>query len=205
LNSLFCKVNFFPPYFSFVFWREKFFFAKYFFQKLLIDAKKPQISGGNPGGASQVRLDDFWKLKLEKPSRDHILNYCKYLIRKQHYEELSKVNRINALRYLQTELFETINKTDASQLSEFHKLASFLFRTNSGPSEEEATNPNLASPTTSEISTDDSCSSLSTTTEEKSPKLSLETRNQRNLLFNKLIELLPEELCQPRSNLIDLI
>jgi hypothetical protein len=197
--------KFFPAIFFISILAGKIFFCKIVFSKIFNRCKKTQISGGNPGGASQVRLDDFWKLKLEKPSRDHILNYCKYLIRKQHYEELSKVNRINALRYLQTELFETINKTDASQLSEFHKLASFLFRTNSGPSEEEATNPNLASPTTSEISTDDSCSSLSTTTEEKSPKLSLETRNQRNLLFNKLIELLPEELCQPRNNLIDLI
>ncbi|XP_063142830.1 muskelin isoform X5 [Rattus norvegicus] len=42
------------------------------------------LFGGNPGKSCspKMRLDDFWSLKLCRPSKDYLLRHCKYLIRK---------------------------------------------------------------------------------------------------------------------------
>ncbi|CRK95856.1 CLUMA_CG009303, isoform A [Clunio marinus] len=116
-------------------------------------------------------------LELSRPSRDFIFGYCKYLIRKQHYEEITRTNAIDALRFLRTNLAETINKSDIDQVNDFHKLASLLFCNQ----------------------VDDN--SLQTEDTQDRTKV----RNQRTLLFNKLIELLPEIKCQPRPNLCNFI
>ena len=81
----------------------------------------------------------------------------------------------------------------------------------------------VISPTISDMSTDDSCSSstLSTTTTgykhsgqnaqnfkykyHKESKKSLEIRSQRCILFNKLIELIPDTYTQPKGNLSDFV
>ena len=36
-----------------------------------------------------MRLDDFWSLKLCRPSKDYLLRHCKYLIRKHRYKNNS--------------------------------------------------------------------------------------------------------------------
>uniref|UniRef100_A0A2M4BCX4 Putative muskelin n=2 Tax=Anopheles marajoara TaxID=58244 RepID=A0A2M4BCX4_9DIPT len=89
------------------------------------------LFGGNPGTNSNVRLDDFWVLRLEKPNRDNILRYCKYLLRKQEYEEITKSDPLAAILYLQTKLYDIIDHSDPVQLKEFHKLASLLFKSDS--------------------------------------------------------------------------
>lgn len=203
-------------------------------------SKVHYLFGGNPGGNNQIRLDDFWKLELEKPSHQQILKFCKYLIRKQHYEETTKIDSVKAIKYLQNDLFETIDQKNSSQLSEFHKLASLLFRTTEDSSQqlvdqqqEDEMCKSVSSPV-SDMSTDESCSStISTattdfTTKENETdnenenqsgnapkrskfkfddkkKMTIETRSQRCMLFNKLIELLPEKMCQPRGNLSDFV
>ncbi|XP_052862317.1 muskelin isoform X4 [Anopheles cruzii] len=86
------------------------------------------LFGGNPGTNSNLRLDDFWVLKLEKPNRENILRYCKYLLRKQEYEEITKNDPLSAIVYLQTKLYDIIDHGDPVQLKEFHKLASLLFK-----------------------------------------------------------------------------
>lgn len=45
------------------------------------------LFGGNPGKSCspKMRLDDFWSLKLCRPSKDYLLRHCKYLIRKHRY------------------------------------------------------------------------------------------------------------------------
>lgn len=163
------------------------------------------LFGGNPGSSS-VRLDDFWTFQLTKPTRNHVLNYCKYLIRKQEYEEICEIDTIKAVYYLQTKLSETINKHDQLQVQEFHKLASLLFR--SQKTKEEVTVDDW------QYSDDDwstSVSSISSiipsASNSKHFNMNLDKdqkiRTQRGLLFNKLIELLPEDICQPRGNLVD--
>lgn len=114
-------------------------------------------------------------LELSKPSRIHIFSYCKYLIRKQNYEEITHTNSIDALMYLRNDLAETIDRNDNEQVNDFHKLASLLFCNKTGDSKRE------------------------------SDEDLIKTRNQRSKLFNKLIELLPESKCQPRPNLCNFI
>lgn len=58
------------------------------------------------------------QLCISRPSRENVLNYCKYLIRKQEYEEITKSDSIKAVGYLQTKLFETIDHSDENQLNE---------------------------------------------------------------------------------------
>lgn len=116
-------------------------------------------------------------LELTKPSRENIFSYCKYLIRKQNYEEITHTNSINALKFLRNNLGETIDANDEEQVKDFHKLASLLFCNKSDDNRPRADR------------------------EEDLNK----TRNQRSILFNKLIELLPESKCQPRPNLCNFI
>ncbi|XP_058125711.1 muskelin isoform X3 [Anopheles ziemanni] len=97
------------------------------------------LFGGNPGTNSNVRLDDFWVLRLEKPNRANILRYCKYLLRKQEYEEITKNDPLAAILYLQTKLYDIIDHSDPVQLKEFHKLASLLFKSDTVDGETEPT------------------------------------------------------------------
>jgi len=76
---------------------------------------------------SEIAEISLWSLCLERPSRSAVSNYCKYLIRKQHYEEITYKSPVEALRYLQNKLSETIDQDDEEQLSEFHKLAALIF------------------------------------------------------------------------------
>lgn len=66
-------------------------------------------------------------ITLHKPSRENVLNYCKYLIRKQKYEEITHSDPLCALKFLRNNLSEAIDRSDQKQLNDFHKLASLLF------------------------------------------------------------------------------
>lgn len=53
-----------------------------------------------------------------RPNLTKVLRQCKYLIRRLEYEEIAKNNKIEALRFLQTRLFEIIDHKDQIQLKE---------------------------------------------------------------------------------------
>ncbi|XP_074644616.1 muskelin-like isoform X2 [Tubulanus polymorphus] len=81
------------------------------------------LFGGNPGKDSlpKMRLDDFWALKLSRPSKDQLLQKCLYLIRKQEFQEVAASEPMQALQYLQTSLAETVDHTDLDDARELHK------------------------------------------------------------------------------------
>ncbi|XP_055919680.1 muskelin isoform X2 [Eupeodes corollae] len=193
-------------------------------------AKMHYLFGGNPGKTTlpQLRLDDFWMLELEKPTRAEILNHCRYLVRKLFYEEISRINPIKALRYLQTHISEVINHSDPVQLNNFHKLAAFLFRPEDPVSVGQLTlatlsveNQNLESKEENENENEfnkesyDSSSSLSDSSlynlyKKSGGKLAkqdylFEIRSRRAFLFNKLSQLMPTNIVQPKGNLSDFI
>ncbi|CAH3026215.1 unnamed protein product [Porites evermanni] len=137
------------------------------------------LFGGNPGKSSlpKMRLDDFWSLKLSRPSREHLLRRCRYLIRKQRFREMASRDPFEALRYLQHELSETVAHDDIEESQEFRLLASSLF---SHPASIDITDSEPLSP----------------------PSDGFTGRTQ---LFDTLVSFFPEHMTQPKGNLVDLI
>lgn len=137
------------------------------------------LFGGNPGKSSlpKMRLDDFWSLKLSRPSREHLLRRCRYLIRKQRFREMASRDPFEALRYLQNELSETVAHDDIEESQEFRLLASSLF---SHPASIDITDSEPLSP----------------------PSDGFTGRTQ---LFDTLVSFFPEHMTQPKGNLVDLI
>ncbi|XP_043287689.1 muskelin isoform X2 [Venturia canescens] len=78
------------------------------------------LFGGNPGRSClpKLRLDDFWQLRLCRPSREQILRKCKLIIRKYKFEELAMRDSIEALEYLQNEVSDIIDHDDEEQTKE---------------------------------------------------------------------------------------
>eukprot|EP00069_Balaena_mysticetus_P019136 bmy_12007T0 len=91
------------------------------------------LFGGNPGKSCspKMRLDDFWSLKLCRPSKDYLLRHCKYLIRKHRFEEKAQMDPLSALKYLQNDLYITVDHSDPEETKEFQLLASALFKSGS--------------------------------------------------------------------------
>ncbi|XP_049964033.1 muskelin isoform X1 [Schistocerca serialis cubense] len=140
------------------------------------------LFGGNPGRAClpKLRLDDFWKLQLCRPTHSQLLQKCKLLIRKHRFKELALKNSMAALHYLQTTLSEIIDHTDEEQTREFQLLTSVLFREQ-----------------------DDSTFGYKKCVTEEEDQL--ECHRRRSQLFDQLVAFFPENMTQPRGNLIDLI
>lgn len=87
------------------------------------------LFGGNPRHSClpKLRLDDFWVLKLCRPSHDQVLRNCKLIIRKHKFEELAMKDTIEALEYLQTKVSEIIDHNDEDQSKEVDYLFSLKF------------------------------------------------------------------------------
>jgi hypothetical protein len=138
-----------------------------------------------------------YSIQLQKPSREHVLNYCKYLIRRQQYEEITKNNPISALEFLRNNLSETIDKNDINQVNDFHKLASLLFCNNH--KQQKQTNAAYADNAGDDDDEDDRNETGGDTNGHN------KTRIQRSILFNKLTSLLPQKICQPQQSLLNFI
>uniref|UniRef100_A0A7N6BSR6 LisH domain-containing protein n=1 Tax=Anabas testudineus TaxID=64144 RepID=A0A7N6BSR6_ANATE len=91
------------------------------------------LFGGNPGKSCspKMRLDDFWSLKLCRPSKEYLLRHCRYLIRKYRFEEKAQSEPLSALKYLQNDLSLTVDHTDPDETKEFQLLPSALFKSSS--------------------------------------------------------------------------
>lgn len=93
------------------------------------NSKIHYLFGGNPGMSClpKLRLDDFWKLQLIRPSNPQLRRQCKILIRKYRFQELAFHDTIQAMNYLQTSMHEVIDHDQAEESSQFSKLARLLF------------------------------------------------------------------------------
>jgi len=90
--------------------------------------------GGNPGRREEpnVRLDDFWELKLTKPDKSFVIKKCKYLIRKQRFCEMAsrqgdESHKLVAMEFLRTRVHEVVDHECASSERKYRHLASKLF------------------------------------------------------------------------------
>lgn len=136
-------------------------------------------------------------ISLHKPSRENVLNYCKYLIRKQKYEEIAHSDPLSALKFLRNNLSEAIDRNDQNQLNDFHKLASLLFCENKATIKARA-NDNVEEDDGQHVAT--SCLQGA-----QGASVAGKIRNQRSILFNKLTSLLPKSKRQPQESLLNFI
>lgn len=143
------------------------------------------LFGGNPGRSSlpKLRLDDFWSLKLRRPSYEQLLNKFKWIIRKYKFKELAMKDSIEALEYLQKDVYEIIDHDDEIQTREFQLLTSILFDVRNS------------------CTTGDSCGSVN----QSLNNCDSQVHNRRVELYDELMEFFPESLTQPRANLTDLL
>ncbi|RUS82092.1 hypothetical protein EGW08_010137 [Elysia chlorotica] len=141
------------------------------------------LFGGNPGKDSlpRLRLDDFWSLKLSRPSSDYLLRRCRCLIRKQKFLEMSSQDPLKAMTYLQNEVADMVDHSDPKETKEFQLLTSSLFPC---PSVDEEAEPSSYNPVLQDID----------------PNF-----KKRTNLFNKLVAFFPESMTQPKENLVDLV
>eukprot|EP00128_Syssomonas_multiformis_P002301 Colp12_sorted_trinity150504_noHs@9762 len=150
-----------------------------FAHQLVYDTKNKvhYLFGGNPGETSnpRLRLDDFWALRLRKPSAEQIVQRCRFYIRKQKFTEMcahDSASSLHALHFLQTELAATVNHSDPSESAEFRALTANLFR-HSSPSAEGGEHDKWA--------------------------------QRSKLYEELLQQFFPESMAQPKQNLVDLI
>lgn len=146
------------------------------------------------------------------------------MIRRLEYEEITKKDPFSGLVYLQTKLYEIINHNDSSQQNEFHKLATLLFKSDDYQQDEqimmtmpiismnnsitESDNSFKSNTNSSSLSNSFSGSSNNNQLAFNSSKEDLqefEVKNRRCNLFNKLVELFPENMVQPKSNLSEFV
>eukprot|EP00761_Pharyngomonas_kirbyi_P001116 gb/GECH01001117.1/.p1 GENE.gb/GECH01001117.1/~~gb/GECH01001117.1/.p1 ORF type:complete len:811 (+),score=134.38 gb/GECH01001117.1/:1-2433(+) len=89
------------------------------------------LFGGNPGSNSPAgqRLNDFWSVSLSRPATQDIMKRTLFLIRKQRYIEMcGSSDSTTAMRYLQKEISEVVDHSNAQQSTEFRALSSILFQ-----------------------------------------------------------------------------
>lgn len=159
------------------------------------------LFGGNPGepGAPKRRLNDLWKLKLERlVQSDDILRRACFLLRRQHYYELclkGPAGQMDALRFLQNQVSAVVKHTDPSESEEFRSLSGWLFQT-------VGTGSSQATPATGFLSPAARSPILGPGSFLADPEDQVAMSRQQ--LFDQLASLLPESLRPPVANLTDM-
>jgi hypothetical protein len=137
------------------------------------------LFGGNPGNnnnsSPEMRLDDFWLLKLRRPSVSTVLQECRYLIRRQCFEELARSDPVQGIHYLQNDVSEVVDHGNPQKKYEFERLPLLLFK--------DYNNDQKA----------------------YCDKVQDDVFARRTRVFDSLVEFFPANMTQPRSNIVDLI
>lgn len=131
-----------------------------------------------------MRLDDFWSLRLCRPSQAQLLKRCQFLIRKCQFRELIGSDPIRAMFYLQNDLASVVDRTSDEQTAEFHHLTNLLFRTREQAEEDDLLQGQVAG---GETAAADSSYRL------------------RSTVFDSLAQFFPDYMAQPRRNLTDFV
>ncbi|KAJ6644311.1 Muskelin [Pseudolycoriella hygida] len=191
-----------------------------------VNSKIHFLFGGNPGNnsVSKRRLDDFWLLRLDIPTAQQVLQHYKFLIRKLEYEEIARVDPLQAMCYLQTSLSDVVDHSDSEQLKQFHKLPTLLFNNEPPQCASFSSTPMCSSPDLENSSSSSQshhynhCSSKICCFGKASPPSSdsdecrlnnyeglCDHKVKRCVLFNKIVKLLSDHMLQPKGNLSDFI
>jgi len=179
------------------------------------------LFGGNPGKTSlpKMRLDDFWALRLMKPSKAQVLKKCVYLIRKHQFLEMVHNCPLEATAFLQTKVSAVVNHESEEERKQFHLLASRLFAPSS-PSKDDNSSAASAPPQPAVSSSGAVPATAAAAfaaamfgggrreTVDADTDSALDVDDDwrhRTELFDLLVAFYPENMTQPKHNLVDLI
>ncbi|GAA5939325.1 hypothetical protein JCM1841_002936 [Sporobolomyces salmonicolor] len=84
--------------------------------------KEHYVFGGHPQDPDDpdLRLDDFWRLKIVDPTPDEALRMAKFLVRKQRFTELcTSAPTLLALQYLQNDLSSVVDHASPAESQAF--------------------------------------------------------------------------------------
>ncbi|KAH7045094.1 Muskelin N-terminus-domain-containing protein [Linnemannia elongata] len=151
------------------------------------------LFGGNPGeqGNMSKRLDDFWELRLYRPTPDQIVRKAKYLLRTQQFKELCQrpeTSSQRALSFLRTELSVVVDQTNKAESEDFKALIRGLFDDNGDDGDND----------------DDEDEYQDIDLDDQDPVMKGFYRD-RTLLFERLLEFFAEDAKQPKGDLTDLV
>eukprot|EP00731_Ephydatia_muelleri_P000964 Em0001g964a len=85
--------------------------------------------GGNPAleKSNKIRLDDFWTLKLVRPSVADVLRRSRHLLRRQRFGEMASIDPMEALSFLKTTLASTVDHRDPDESDQVYNELTLYF------------------------------------------------------------------------------
>ncbi|EGG07447.1 uncharacterized protein MELLADRAFT_48111 [Melampsora larici-populina 98AG31] len=140
------------------------------------------VFGGNPEGVSELRLGDFWRLKLVQATPDEALRRCLFGIRRQQFIEMClTTDAVTALTYLQVDLSAVTNHSDELEAKMFRACTSYLLTSNERSSEDY---------------------DMEFQADEQEDEILLSSRRK---LFEGLLKYFPKSMTEPEESLMDLV
>lgn len=167
--------------------------------------------------SASSRLNDFWKLKLLRPTKDDILTRCKFLIRRCKFYEMCDAAAdcgstdgedspyVTALLYLQTSLADV---TDASSQQEFLACMGYLLASQSRGNRLQREDTAITNTDeeddmmASQVLTSSNVGGSKTVLEGDAPKVDKLRWERRTQVFEAIMAFLPEDAVQPKDNLV---
>ncbi|MEQ2158920.1 Muskelin 1, intracellular mediator containing kelch motif [Goodea atripinnis] len=136
------------------------------------------LFGGNPGKSCspKMRLDDFWSLKLCRPSKEYLLRHCRYLIRKYRTDWCS----FNTY---------TVWRLHSNHITELSCVSTTLISRHERPVTMQSRHEAVG-----DLTEHGQCFSDVD-----------QTYAQRTQLFDTLVNFFPDSMTPPKGNLVDLI
>ncbi|KAF8514139.1 hypothetical protein JB92DRAFT_2920225 [Gautieria morchelliformis] len=182
------------------------------------------VHGGNSGLESNWRLDDFWSMTFERPTRKEMVRRTKFIARRQHFKELcDTVPSVQALTFLQRDVHAVVDHLSDEETATFRALQSHLFD-KASPSQASPTDTSgedIEMMTAGDASLDSSDSALKHSSRsympgipelerdeqevDTHPELTPELFRQRTFVFESLLELINADAKQPSTDLINLV
>eukprot|EP01113_Clastostelium_recurvatum_P042951 TRINITY_DN7026_c0_g1_i1.p1 TRINITY_DN7026_c0_g1~~TRINITY_DN7026_c0_g1_i1.p1 ORF type:complete len:371 (-),score=82.87 TRINITY_DN7026_c0_g1_i1:27-1001(-) len=105
---------------------------RFAYQLIYHPAKKVHyLFGGNPGETDnpRERLDDFWRLSLERPSPDVVLGRALFSLRRRRcLDILTSGDRMGALQCLREHVVHVVHPRDPDVLAMFNALPALLLK-----------------------------------------------------------------------------
>jgi len=132
-----------------------------------------------------LRLNDFWELKLIRPSNEDILRSAKFHIRKQKYKEICNTgDYLQALKFLQNNVSEVVNHNDENESKEFRELTQYLFNIQKINDSNNMKNDNKI---------------------QGKNDIPSDIYQERTKLYEFLLKYFPNSMKEPLENLVDLV